>query len=128
VTETLNQKRRVGAFLEIGRRELAAAEALPLDHPNQGMFFLQQSAEKLARALIEADGKVAGPTHNIRTRVDILTSAHPLFDALVAVQDPRASATRYRYPSSTGRLFDVDDDPQEAHAKAKGCLEPSPLI
>jgi HEPN domain-containing protein len=119
LTVAIQQKRRIAAFVEIARRELRSAELLLAEQPNAAMFFLQQSAEKLARALIEADGKLAGPTHNLRTLADILTTSHPIYDALVGVQDLSASATRYRYPSAFGRVFEVDSDPASALAEVK---------
>jgi HEPN domain-containing protein len=107
-------RRRVAAFMEIAGRELAAARTLAPDLPQQGMFFLQQAAEKMMRALIEADGKIAGTTHNLRTLADVLTTAHPLFEVLLTVQDLSASATRYRYPTGGGRLAGLDADPNSA--------------
>jgi HEPN domain-containing protein len=107
-------KRRVKAFMEIGTEELRAAEKLLPDLPDQSMFFLQQAAEKLARALIEAEGKTASITHNIRILADVLGEAHPLFPVFVELQDLSSAATRYRYPTSSGNIMELDADPQAA--------------
>jgi HEPN domain-containing protein len=114
MSENPQLRRRVAAFIEIADKELAAARMLTPQLPQQGMFFLQQSAEKLIRALIEADGKVAGNTHNLRVLADILKPSHPLFEILLSVEDLSASATRYRYPTGGGRLSGMDADPEAA--------------
>lgn len=114
MSDNLHKQKRVAAFMQIAADELAAARKLTPELPQQGMFFLQQSAEKLIRALIEAEGKVAGNTHNLRSLAEVLTTSHPLFETLVTVQDLSASATRYRYPTGGGRLSQLDSDPNTA--------------
>jgi HEPN domain-containing protein len=104
----------VAAFIQIADKELAAARKLAPEFPQQAMFFLQQSAEKMIRALIEADGKVAGNSHNLRALAEVLTPGHPLFETLLTVQDLSAAATRYRYPTGGGRLSELDADPKAA--------------
>lgn len=114
MTDHPHRSRRVAAFMQIGAEELEAARKLLPDHGSQSMFFLQQAAEKFAGALIEADGKVAGTTHNLRALAEILTSEHALFQDLVKVQDLSAAATRYRYPTASGRMLGLDADPRSA--------------
>lgn len=109
-----HMRKRVAAFMQIADKELASARILVPEFPQQGMFFLQQSAEKMVRALIEAEGKIAGKTHNLRSLAEVLTTAHPLFETLVTVQDLSASATRYRYPTGGGQLSQLDSDPNTA--------------
>ncbi|MGL4438307.1 MAG: HEPN domain-containing protein [Bosea sp. (in: a-proteobacteria)] len=112
MTDHPHRSRRVSAFMQIGAEELEAARKLLPELGAQSMFFLQQAAEKFARALIEADGKVAGTTHNLRALAEILTPKHELFQELVKVQDLSAAATRYRYPTASGRMLGIDADPQ----------------
>lgn len=107
-------RRRVAAFMKIGAEELQAAGRLLADFPDQSMFFLQQSAEKFLRAVIEAEGKTASITHNIRVLADILGEDHPLFPTFVDLQDLSSAATRYRYPTSSGNIMQLDADPQSA--------------
>jgi hypothetical protein len=74
------------------------------------MFHLQQSVEKLVRALIEAEGGVAGPTHNIGALADLLATSHPLRDSLKPLHELSVAATRYRYPTSGGNVFEFEGD------------------
>jgi HEPN domain-containing protein len=111
---TPQNRKRVAAFMEIGAGELQAARRLLPDLPDQSMFFLQQAAEKFVRAVIEAEGKVASITHNIRILADVLGKDHPLFAMFVTLQDLSSAATRYRYPTSAGNIMELDADPQAA--------------
>jgi HEPN domain-containing protein len=98
--------------MEIGAEELQAAGKLLPDLPDQSMFFLQQATEKFVRAVIEAEGKTASITHNIRVLADILGKDHPLFAMFTELQDLSSAATRYRYPTSSGNIMELDADPQ----------------
>jgi HEPN domain-containing protein len=114
MTLSRDNKRRVAAFLTIGTEELRAARKLLPDLPDQSMFFLQQAAEKLLRACIEAEGKIASITHNLRTLAEVLGKDHSLYDLFVLLQDLSSAATRYRYPTSSGNIMQLDADPQAA--------------
>ena len=108
--------KRVRAFLQIAARELRSAKLLAGESPEDALFLLQQSSEKLARALIEAAGLVAGTTHNIQTLAEILPEGHALKDSLKPVYDLSTAATRFRYPTSGGNIFEADMDVAAAAA------------
>ena len=59
------KRARIDAFLTIAGEELAAALQLEKILPRQSAYFLSQAVEKLLRALVEAEGRVAGTTHNL---------------------------------------------------------------
>ena len=96
------RRRRVAAFLQIADEELRAAETLAIALPRQTAFFQQQCVEKLVRAVLEAEAVPAGPTHNLRTLIDLLPVDHALRARFLEFEDLSASATRYRYPSGSG--------------------------
>ncbi len=99
---------RTDAFLKIASEELDAAERLEKFLPRQSAYFLSQSVEKLLRALVEHGGQVAGVTHNLGYLISLLPTDHPLRADFVAVEHLTGASTSSRYPSPTGRLFDVD--------------------
>jgi HEPN domain-containing protein len=110
MTLTLHNKKRIAAFIEIATRDFNAARLLAQATLESAVFHLQQSVEKPVRALIEAETKVAGPTHNISVLADILTSDHPMHTQLKPLFELSLAATRYRYPTSGGTVFDFEGD------------------
>ncbi len=128
-------RKRIVSFVKIGTEEKEAARRLQPDFPDQSMFFLQQAVEKLARAVIDSEGKVAGITHNIRTLAEVIGKEHPLYGLFVSLQDLSSAATRYRYPTSSGAIMELDADPQaalleveKAHATVLNFLKQKALI
>ncbi len=47
------KRKRISAFLEIAQRDLRVAKHLLPDNPETAAFSVQQSAEKLLRAVLE---------------------------------------------------------------------------
>jgi HEPN domain-containing protein len=76
--------------------------------PEQAAFFLQQSVEKLVRAVLEHEGLVAGKTHSIGAMSGLLPENHPWREAFDAMDRLSPSATRYRYPTSVGGVLKAD--------------------
>jgi HEPN domain-containing protein len=101
------RSRKIGAFLTIAEEEFAAARQLAPLLPRQGAYFLQQSIEKLVRAVLECDDIAAGATHNLRYLADLLGQGHPLQAEFIAFDDLTPASTRYRYPSPSGALAPV---------------------
>ncbi len=101
------QSRKIDAFLTIADEEFAAAKQLAPLLPRQSAYFMQQSIEKLVRAVLEADEIVAGMTHNLRYLADLLGQDHPLKSAFISFDDLTPASTRYRYPSPSGALAPV---------------------
>lgn len=99
--------RRVAAFLAIAREELAAAERLKDGLPRQAAYFLQQTVEKLVRAILEQEGIPVGTAHNLLYLAGLLPADHPLRPRVAALEHLSAASTRYRYPSPTGAISPV---------------------
>lgn len=116
--------KRIRAFMTIADREMRGARLLTGDLLGQGMFLAQQAVEKLLRAVIEPEGLVAGPTHNLRELARILGVEHPLYDDFIALDTLSPAATRYRYPSGAGRLADLPpEDEFEASLRSIAGLQ-----
>ena len=94
--------RRIHAFISIAGGDLKGAKLLAAEARAQAMFLAQQSVEKLLRAVIEADDKRAGTTHNIAELAALLSSKHELYDRFLEFDDLSGASTRYRYPTSAG--------------------------
>ena len=107
---TPHNRKRIAAFIKIALREIESARLLATQSPEDAMFHLQQSVEKLVRALIEAEMAVAGPTHNIAALADLLPTFHPLLNQLKPLYELSVAATRFRYPTSGGNVFEFEGD------------------
>lgn len=103
---------RVAAYLVIADEERTAARSLSQSHPRQAAYLCQQAAEKAARALLEHARIPFGTSHNLGQMADALPADHPLRAAVTALDVLSPAATRFRYPSPTGRLG-APPDPTE---------------
>ncbi len=101
------QSRRIGAFLQLAEEELLAAKLLMQHAPRQAAYLCQQCAEKVARAVLTDAGVPFGTGHSLEQMAAALPEAHPWIERIRALEKHSPAATRYRYPSSTGRLFDL---------------------
>jgi HEPN domain-containing protein len=104
------QSRRIASFMALASEEPTAAGALLNALPRQASYFQHQAGEKLLRAVLEAEGVPAGPTHNIRTLTDLLPQTHELRPDFLRFDDLSAASTRYRYPTASGALASVSAD------------------
>ena len=104
MTEDRVKERRIEAFLQLAQEERAAAERLVDVLPRQAIYFVQQSAEKLVRALLEQQNISAGTSHNLRFLAGLLPEGHAMKEHLLDLDDLSPVATRFRYPSVSGRL------------------------
>lgn len=95
---------RIASFLQLAEEELEAADKLSAPLPRQAMYFVQQSVEKLLRAVLEYEGVPAGASHNIRFLSELLPAGQPLKPMFVEFDPLSAASTRYRYPSASGGL------------------------
>lgn len=119
------REQRINGFLHLADEEATAAKMLLADGlPRQAVYFVQQSAEKLLRAVLEREGIPAGPTHSIAKLVELLPTPHPLRDRFLSFDDLSVASTRYRYPSQTGMLAspDVAELPERLSALAELAL------
>jgi HEPN domain-containing protein len=103
------QRRRIDAFLRLAEEELQAARQLVRSSPRQAAYLIQQCAEKIARALLtDADVKY-GTGHNLAQMARALPAEHPWIEKILPFDKLSPAATRYRYPSTEGRLFQPPD-------------------
>jgi len=102
VTAADHRRRRIATFLTLADEEMKAAEMLLETLPRQSAFFQQQAAEKLLRAVLEVEGIPAGPTHNLRTLMDLLKVGHAMDAEFQIAEEWSSAATRFRYPAGSG--------------------------
>jgi HEPN domain-containing protein len=72
----MSADRRIAAFLALADEELAAAKMLANGAPRQSAYYIQQSAEKGARALLTAAGVPFGTGHNLGLMASALPAEH----------------------------------------------------
>jgi hypothetical protein len=95
---------RIAAFIALADEELTAARSLISIAPRQAAYFIQQAAEKASRAVLTTAGVPFGTSHNLGQMAAALPEDHPLRPAINALDRFSTAATKYRYPSPTGRL------------------------
>lgn len=100
----MSADRRIAAFLTLADEELRADRMLGGGAPRQAAYFIQQAAEKAARALLTAAQVPFGTGHNLGLMASALPAGHPLKQRLAGLDRHSGSATLYRYPSPVGRL------------------------
>ncbi|MGL5115700.1 MAG: HEPN domain-containing protein [Beijerinckiaceae bacterium] len=94
--------------MEIALRDLKNARLLFKESPDDSAFFLQQSSEKLLRALLEFEGIAAGKTHDIDDLAALLPDGHRWKQPFKEISRVSSSATRYRYHTNAGNVMHVD--------------------
>jgi len=100
----MSAARRIEAFLTLADEELRAANILATGAPRQAAYYVQQAAEKAARALLTAAGVPFGTTHNLGLMASALPNDHPLRERVAGLDRHSSAATLYRYPSPGGTL------------------------
>lgn len=78
----------------------------------------------LARAILTAAAIPFGPGHNLGQMAAALTAGHAWREKLRPLDKHSSAATRFRYPSPTGRLF----DPPSAQRLGEDLLELRTLL
>ena len=111
-------QKRVEAFLIIADEEFSAAERLKTPLPRQALYFLQQTVEKLIRAVLEKEEIPVGTSHNLMMIAGLLPSAHPMRNRFEGFEHLSAASTRYRYPSGTGAVHHVSPAEVEKNYQA----------
>jgi len=106
------QRRRIDAFVLLAEEELQAARQLVRQSPRQAAYHTQQCAEKIARAILTDAEVKFGTGHNLRQMAVALPAEHPWIDKIRPLDRFSPAATRYRYPSADGQLFDPPDTQQ----------------
>ncbi len=100
----MSADRRIAAFLTLADEELHAAKMLADGAPRQAAYYIQQTAEKAARALLTAAGIPFGTGHNLGLMALALPAGHRLKQRVAGLDRHSGAATLYRYPSPVGRL------------------------
>ena len=103
------QRNRIDAFLRLAEEELQAARQLVQSSPRQAAYLTQQCAEKIARAILTDAGVKYGTGHNLAQMAQALPAEHPWIEKILPLNRFSPAATRYRYPSAEGRLFEPPD-------------------
>ncbi len=103
------QRRRINAFLRLAEEEIQAARQLVGQSPRQAAYLTQQCAEKIARAILTGAGVKYGTGHNLGQMAEALPAEHPWAEKILPLNRLSPAATRYRYPSTEGRLFEPPD-------------------
>jgi len=106
---------RIAALLGIAAADVGAAEKLGATLPGHAAFHLQQAAEKLTRAFLLRAGIEGGITHDIEALASKLPAGHGWRERLLALRKHSPSATKYRYPTISGRV-PTPPSPQEIAA------------
>ena len=104
---SLKQK-RIAAFLALAQRDLANAKLVMMPSPEAAAFHVQQSAEKLLRAVLEHEIIVSGKTHSLRELAHHLPPEHHWRKPFLDIDHISPGSTRYRYPTSSGRILEAD--------------------
>ena len=105
----MSARERMVAFLQLAEEEMTAARSLSGTARRQAAYFCQQAVEKIARAILTDAGVPFGTGHNLGQMAAALPKEHPWREKLNAFDKHSPAATRYRYPSPTGRLFEPPD-------------------
>jgi HEPN domain-containing protein len=98
------EARRGGEPAASSCEDLEVARKLLADHPRQGAFHLQQSAEKLPKAVLVVEGLSAPRIHQIGALAALLPAEHPWRPDLAALDRLSSNATAWRYPNPDGGL------------------------
>lgn len=88
----------------MARQDLDGAQVLAAVHNRNAVYLCEQAAEKVIRAVLTAEGAVAGRAHLLDEMVDLVPDANPLKPRLRAIEHLAAFATTYRYPTPAGRV------------------------
>jgi HEPN domain-containing protein len=105
----MSADKRIAAFLNLAAEELQAAKLLAMQAPRQAAYYVQQAAEKAARALLTAAGIPFGTGHNFGLMASALPDGHRLKQRVAGLDRHSSAATMYRYPSPAGRLPPLPD-------------------
>ncbi len=103
------RRRRVEGFRQIATEELGAAKLLAAEHRSQATYFLQQTVEKLARAILEIDDVPVGPTHQIHQLSRMMTGRDDFAEMFAKLDELSSAATKFRYPGPTGKIGEISE-------------------
>jgi HEPN domain-containing protein len=96
--------KRIAAFMQVAEEELKAARLLARGAPRQCGFYIQQAAEKMARAILSKEGIRFGTSHSLGQMAALLSPEHVWRERIMTLDRLSPLATKYRYPLESGRL------------------------
>ena len=101
--------RKAESLLILAEKDLAHAADNLRTHPGHAAFSVQQAAEKLIKAVLEAAGiDYPRVSHQLDDLLHRVPAENPFRADLLPLVRLTAAATRYRYPTAWGG---VPDDP-----------------
>ncbi len=104
---SMSVERRIAAFMTIASEELEAAKVLSQVAPRQAAYYVQQAAEKAARAALAKAAVAFGTSHSFEQMALSLPADHPLRARILALDKFSGEAfiavvARYVVPAHSG--------------------------
>jgi HEPN domain-containing protein len=99
----MSVEKRVRAYLELATKDVEAAELLLAGGNRYAAYHVQQSIEKVTKALLLARGVEAGIEHRIEELCERFPDGDAWPEQLRAFVGYSAYATAFRYPTPGGR-------------------------
>jgi HEPN domain-containing protein len=113
----MTAQKRTDAFFTLAERGVAVANVLfAEDKLEDAALYVQQTAERVARALLTHAGIHFGTSHNLAQMAEALPAEHPFRERIRSFDDFSTAVTAFRYPSPTGRL---KEPPQAGHLEKR---------
>ncbi len=97
--------RRVRALLEMADEDLAGASALLAISTRLARYHVQQSAEKVVKALLEQRGLNPGREHRFESLAEMLPQGDQWRGRIQSLDSLSPAATSLRYPTAEGRIM-----------------------
>ena len=121
----MNVPEQARSFLLLAGEDLRVARSLVSISPRHAAFHAQQAAEKVAKAILTAEGIPFGRTHSLGQLALRFPDGHPWRPTLLGLDRVSPYATMFRYPNdATGAL----PPPPEADQLARDLDEIAHLI
>jgi HEPN domain-containing protein len=98
------------ALLALAREDLDVARELRAGHGRAAAFHLQQTAEKLIKAVLAAEDIAFPRSHQLGALAALLPEEHGWRADLMALDRLTSHATALRYPMPGGELPPAPDD------------------
>lgn len=100
----MSVEKRVQAYLELATKDVEAAELLFAGGNRYAAYHVQQSLEKVTKALLLARGVEAGIEHRLEELCRRFAAGDPWLERLRPFVGYSAYATAFRYPTPGGRI------------------------
>ncbi|HEX8111200.1 MAG TPA: HEPN domain-containing protein [Kofleriaceae bacterium] len=100
----MSVEKRVRAYLELATKDVEAAELLLAGANRYAAYHVQQSVEKVTKALLLARGIEAGIEHRLEELCKRFADSDAWPERLRSFVGYSAYATAFRYPTPGGRI------------------------